>query len=110
MDQGLLCKLSETCTQPGDGQADPELEKPVDGDNAFDTLMRTHDGGSGRGESVRSSTKFPLILQVSLASHCNDRGSTLVLTDQHKGHSRTVVGYEEDRQGNINLLIFDPGR
>jgi hypothetical protein len=56
-------------------------EKPVDGDNAFDTLMRTHDGGSGRGESVRFSTKFPLILQVSLTSDRKDRGSTLALTD-----------------------------
>ena len=28
---------------------------------------------------------------------------------QHQGHSRTVVGYEKLRNGNINLLVFDPG-
>ncbi|KAK7107377.1 zinc finger-containing ubiquitin peptidase 1-like [Littorina saxatilis] len=28
---------------------------------------------------------------------------------QHQGHSRTIVGVEELRNGNINLLLFDPG-
>lgn len=27
---------------------------------------------------------------------------------QHEGHSRTIVGYEQLRNGNIRLLIFDP--
>ncbi|CAF3397569.1 unnamed protein product [Rotaria socialis] len=27
---------------------------------------------------------------------------------QHEGHSRTIVGYEQFRDGNIRLLIFDP--
>jgi len=27
---------------------------------------------------------------------------------QHEGHSRTIVGYEQFRNGNIRLLIFDP--
>ena len=35
------------------------------GANAFDVLMRTNEGGQGRGEAVRRSNKFPLILQVS---------------------------------------------
>lgn len=34
------------------------------GDSAFSVLMRTGDGGHGRGETVRSSAKYPLILQV----------------------------------------------
>lgn len=29
---------------------------------------------------------------------------------QHKGHSRTVVGVEQVKNGVINLLTFDPGR
>ncbi|KAF8969883.1 peptidase family C78-domain-containing protein [Flammula alnicola] len=38
---------------------------------------------------VTSTDKMPLILQ-------------------HDGHSRTVVGYEVDRNGITNLLVFDP--
>lgn len=40
--------------------------------------------------------------------------SPIVVTDkmpiilQHDGHSRTVVGYEMDRHGAVNLLVFDP--
>lgn len=29
---------------------------------------------------------------------------------QHKGHSRTIVGVEQTKNGIINLLTFDPGR
>ncbi|KAH6581829.1 hypothetical protein BASA61_003227 [Batrachochytrium salamandrivorans] len=29
---------------------------------------------------------------------------------QHQGHSRTVVGIEVSNDGNINLIVFDPGR
>ncbi|KAM5539029.1 hypothetical protein V8D89_007252 [Ganoderma adspersum] len=29
---------------------------------------------------------------------------------QHKGHSRTIVGMEQVKNGVINLLTFDPGR
>ncbi|WWC91618.1 uncharacterized protein L201_006564 [Kwoniella dendrophila CBS 6074] len=60
-------------------------------ESAFDILMRTSDEGAGRGEVVRISKKFPLILQ-------------------HSGHSRTIIGYEENARGDINLLLFDPGR
>ncbi|WRT70312.1 uncharacterized protein IL334_007310 [Kwoniella shivajii] len=59
--------------------------------SAFDILMRTAEDGAGRGETVRISNKFPLILQ-------------------HSGHSRTIIGYEENSRGDINLLLFDPGR
>lgn len=27
----------------------------------------------------------------------------------HLGHSRTIIGYEQFRNGNIRLLMFDPG-
>jgi hypothetical protein len=33
-----------------------------------------------------------------------------VLTTQHSGHSRLIVGYEETVGGEINLLVLDPGR
>ncbi|KAL5511740.1 hypothetical protein ACEPAH_4958 [Sanghuangporus vaninii] len=42
--------------------------------------------------------------------------SPVVVTDrmplvlQHKGHSRTIVGYERTKDGSINLLCFDPAR
>lgn len=29
---------------------------------------------------------------------------------QHAGHSRTVVGYEIQRNGECNLLVFDPSK
>jgi len=29
---------------------------------------------------------------------------------QHKGHSRTIVGYEMTKNGAINLLAFDPSK
>ncbi|GJJ11985.1 hypothetical protein Clacol_006223 [Clathrus columnatus] len=29
---------------------------------------------------------------------------------QHAGHSRTVVGYEVNKKGETNLLVFDPAR
>lgn len=39
---------------------------------------------------VTSTDKIPIILQ-------------------HKGHSRTIVGYEVSGKGKVNLLAFDPG-
>jgi hypothetical protein len=33
-----------------------------------------------------------------------------VLTIQHSGHSRLIVGCEETVRGEINLLVLDPGR
>ncbi|KAK4686464.1 zinc finger-containing ubiquitin peptidase 1, partial [Tremellales sp. Uapishka_1] len=59
--------------------------------SAVDVIMRTNEDGSGRGEVVRQSSRYPLMLQ-------------------HSGHSRTIVGYEENARGDINLLLFDPGR
>lgn len=38
----------------------------------------------------------------------------IVVTDrmpivlQHEGHSRTIVGYEVGKRGEINLITFDP--
>ncbi|OCF39183.1 hypothetical protein I317_07043 [Kwoniella heveanensis CBS 569] len=68
------------------GPSEPHQQR-----SAFDVMMHTTDDGLGRGEAVRVSNKFPLILQ-------------------HSGHSRTIVGYEENARGDINLLLFDPGR
>lgn len=40
--------------------------------------------------------------------------SPVVVTDrmpiilQHRGHSRTIVGYEVTKTGEIELLMFDP--
>lgn len=33
-----------------------------------------------------------------------------LISDKHAGHSRTIVGYEESAKGEINLLLFDPGK
>ncbi|OXG77798.1 hypothetical protein C349_05048 [Cryptococcus neoformans var. grubii Br795] len=65
-------------------------ESPSNG-SAFDVLMRSGENSAGRGEVVRVSNRFPLILQ-------------------HSGHSRTIVGYEENARGDVNLLLFDPGK
>lgn len=59
--------------------------------SAFDVMMRTDQDGIERGEAVRLSTRYPLILQ-------------------HSGHSRTIIGYEENAAGSINLLLLDPGK
>jgi hypothetical protein len=50
--------------------AEPVSEPNPDGAQnqhrtAFDVLMRTQEGGEGRGTAVRRSHKLPLILQVS---------------------------------------------
>ncbi|WVQ84295.1 hypothetical protein IAT38_006447 [Cryptococcus sp. DSM 104549] len=70
---------------------DLPVKKSSSDNNAYDVIMRSGQNGSGRGDAVRVSDKFPLILQ-------------------HSGHSRTIVGYEENSRGDINLLLFDPGR
>ncbi|KAG8865207.1 hypothetical protein FRB96_000097 [Tulasnella sp. 330] len=36
--------------------------------------------------------------------------SLMPLILQHKGHSRTIVGYEVTKNGATNLLIFDPAK
>lgn len=38
---------------------------------------------------------------------CTDR---MPLVLQHDGHSRTVVGFEKQRNGSINLLVLDPSK
>lgn len=49
-------------------------------------------GDALRGASpVKITDRMPLILQ-------------------HQGHSRTIVGYEMMKNGNVNLLTFDPAR
>jgi hypothetical protein len=46
----------------------------------------------------------------------NTDGSTCSISDrpplyfQHAGHSRTIVGIERLKSGNINLILFDPSR
>ncbi|WWD19554.1 hypothetical protein CI109_104015 [Kwoniella shandongensis] len=71
--------------------SEEDNEKHPQDRSAFDVLMRSGDGGAGRGDAVRVSNKFPLILQ-------------------HFGHSRTIIGYEENGRGDVNLLLLDPGR
>lgn len=39
----------------------------------------------------------------------NSTGFTPPLYLQHQGHSRTIIGVEELRNGEHNLLLFDPG-
>lgn len=63
---------------------EPPLSDPQP-KNAFTQLM------SSDGTPIRMTRKMPLYLQ-------------------HAGHSRTIVGFEVDSQGNSNLLIFDPAK
>lgn len=73
--------------------------------------MRSGENGSGRGEVVRVSIKFPLILQVSSDPNIPIYADWWLITvAQHSGHSRTIVGYEENARGDVNLLLFDPGK
>lgn len=55
--------------------------------NALEAMMSNSHNQSSH---IRISQKLPIILQ-------------------HSGHSRTIIGYEETRQG-VNLLVLDPGR
>ena len=40
----------------------------------------------------------------------------IVMTDrmplilQHSGHSRTIVGFEKNKNGDTNIFVFDPSR
>ncbi|WVO12504.1 hypothetical protein L204_100104 [Cryptococcus depauperatus] len=56
-----------------------------------DVMMRSGDNDLSRSGDVRVFNKFPLILQ-------------------HSGHSRTIVGYEENVKGDVSILVYDPGR
>lgn len=52
--------------------------------DAFDAMM------ASRGSNIRvAHDKLPLYLQ-------------------HDGHSRTIVGVEVTKKGDLNLLLFDP--
>lgn len=72
--------------------------------------MRDDEGS--RGSAVRRADKYPLILQVSFAGLHRDWVGPSIKADghEHNGHSRTVVGYEETSRGDVNLLMFDPGK
>ncbi|KAG0191879.1 hypothetical protein DFQ28_010740 [Apophysomyces sp. BC1034] len=63
-----------------------EKEKPQVDRNALDLLME-----SSRKKLVHITDRPPLYLQ-------------------HSGHSRTVIGIELLKDGNRNLIMFDPGR
>jgi hypothetical protein len=59
---------------------------------------------SGRGLSSSGSNVNEVLLGATAVT-CTDK---MPLILQHEGHSRTVVGYEVNKRGSINLLIFDP--
>jgi hypothetical protein len=54
--------------------------------------------------SGRPST-VPDVLRGASAVTITDK---MPLVLQHKGHSRTIIGYEVTKTGIINLLAFDP--
>ncbi|KAF9487880.1 hypothetical protein BDN71DRAFT_1457989 [Pleurotus eryngii] len=56
-----------------------------------DFNTREHIEGVTQGEAVMITERMPIILQ-------------------HQGHSRTIVGYEVTKKGEVNLLTFDPSR
>lgn len=55
---------------------DRDRSRPRPGDSTFNIMMRTSDGGSGRDDTIRISSRIPLILQVS---HISLRASTMQL-------------------------------
>ncbi|EGG02582.1 uncharacterized protein MELLADRAFT_110040 [Melampsora larici-populina 98AG31] len=60
------------------------------------------------GTSVSSNTPANGSASGHVSSIINTDKMPLYL--QHAGHSRTIVGFETDTQGNENLLIFDPAK
>ena len=56
-----------------------------------DFNARKYIKGVPQGEAIRITERMPIILQ-------------------HQGHSRTIVGYEVTKKGEVNLLTFDPSR
>ncbi len=42
--------------------------------------------------------------------HSNFEGNVHPLYFQHQGHSRTIIGVEEEADGQTCLLIFDPAK
>ena len=68
-------------------------------------------------EPSRGATDMGLKAKVKTTVGEALRGaSPVVVTDrmplvlQHKGHSRTIIGYERTKDGSVNLLCFDPAR
>lgn len=68
-------------------------------------IMRYFSGGEPRRHST--STTVGERLLGARAVIVTDRPPIIL---QHNGHSRTIVGVEQAKDGVINLLTFDPGR
>ena len=65
---------------------DPPAQDTPSNDTAFSKLMQS------KGSPIRiAEDRYPLYLQ-------------------HQGHSRTIVGVEMTKSGQLNLLLFDPGQ
>ena len=65
---------------------DPPAQDTPSNDTAFSKLMQS------KGSPIRiAEDRYPLYLQ-------------------HQGHSRTIVGVEVTKSGQLNLLLFDPGQ
>lgn len=87
-----------------------------DGDNSgIDTVLRWIEAYFS--EAAQNSRQMRLGAKVKATVDEALRGaSPVVITErmplilQHKGHSRTIVGYERTKDGSINLLCFDPSR
>src|ERR1700761_2457571 len=57
-----------------------------------------------------AQTECPLSFRYLLTVIIHDVRSVHSRHIQHQGHSRTIVGYEVNRAGETNLLIFDPSK
>lgn len=64
-------------------------------------------GQAGSGAKVGNA--FSVLMQSNGSSiHISEDKMPLYL--QHQGHSRTIVGVERTKAGDLNLLLFDPGK
>ncbi|PIL23853.1 hypothetical protein GSI_13604 [Ganoderma sinense ZZ0214-1] len=61
------------------------------------------------GDSRRHSTSATVGERLLGARAINVTDKPPIIL-QHKGHSRTIIGVEQAKNGVINLLTFDPGR
>ena len=61
------------------------------------------------GSGVAAGNAFSVLMQSS-GSSIRIAKDKMPLYLQHQGHSRTIVGVERTKAGDLNLLLFDPGK
>ncbi|KZP01348.1 DUF1671-domain-containing protein [Calocera viscosa TUFC12733] len=79
-------------------------------------FRKNHDAPTALQEWVKSYFSDEERARASTSAFDALNSSPVLITKklpiilQHAGHSRTIVGFEQDKKGGLNLLLLDPGK